>query len=100
MTPTLPVQTLVLGIGNIVHSDDGAGVYAARLLQEDARLPDETTVIEGGTLGLELLPYLQDAGRILLLDAIDVDAEPGTIVCLRGTAAQGLKGNWSIHQLV
>jgi len=93
------MQTLVLGIGNIVHSDDGAGVYAARMLQQDARLPVDTTVMEGGTLGLELLPYLQDAGRILLLDAIDVSEKPGTIVCLRGSDIHGLKGSWSVHQL-
>lgn len=55
-------ETVVLGIGNVVHSDDGAGVYAARMLHEDARLPEGTEVIEGGTLGLELLPY--PSGRL------------------------------------
>lgn len=93
------MRTLVLGIGNIVHSDDGAGVFAARLLQQDVRLPEAVTVIEGGTLGLELLPYLQDADRILLLDGIDVSEPPGTLVCMRGDGVQGLKGNWSVHQL-
>ena len=93
------MRTLVLGIGNIVHSDDGAGVYAVRLLQQDVRLPEAVTVIEGGTLGLELLPYLQDADRILLLDGIDVSETPGSLVCMRGDSLQGLKGNWSVHQL-
>jgi hydrogenase maturation protease len=93
------MRTLVVGIGNIVHSDDGAGVYAARMLQADARLPADVTVIEGGTLGLELLPYLQDADRVLLLDGIDVSEAPGTVVCLRGDGVHGMKGNWSVHQL-
>lgn len=90
---------IVLGIGNLVHSDDGAGVQAARMLLEDARLPPGATVIEGGTLGLELLPYLQDAHRILLLDAIDVGEKAGTIVRLAGSDIYGLKGSWSVHQL-
>ncbi len=89
----------MLGIGNVVHSDDGAGVYAARMLRDDARLPEGTEVIEGGTLGLELLPYLQDARRILLLDAIDIGKKPGTILRLSGNDVYDLKGSGSVHQL-
>ena len=96
---TMAAETLVLGIGNVVHSDDGAGVHAAKCLRESKEQFEGTTVMEGGTLGLELLPYLQSASRVLLLDAIDVGATPGTIVCLRGDAITGLKGNWNVHQL-
>ena len=92
-------KTLVIGIGNILHSDDGAGVYAARLLRQDARLPEDADVLEGGTLGLELLPYLQDAARILLLDAVDVDETPGAIIYLRGSAVHSFNGGASVHQL-
>ncbi|MFZ0592813.1 MAG: HyaD/HybD family hydrogenase maturation endopeptidase [Bryobacteraceae bacterium] len=92
-------ETIVLGIGNVIHSDDGAGVHAARMLHEDARLPQCTTVIEGGTLGLELLPYLQDVHRLLLLDAIDIGEKPGTILRLSGNEVYDLKGSWSVHQL-
>lgn len=96
---TTAVDTLVLGIGNVVHSDDGAGVHAAKCLRELKEQFEGTTVMEGGTLGLELLPYLQSASRVLLLDAIDIGEKPGTIICLRGNAINGLKGSWSVHQL-
>src|SRR5579863_4605598 len=97
--PAAGVETVVLGIGNLVHSDDGAGVHAVRLLQQDARVPADAIVIEGGTLGLELLPYLQNAARILLVDGIDAGQKAGTIVRMTGSDLAALKGSWSVHQL-
>jgi hydrogenase maturation protease len=51
-------EIVVLGLGNLLHSDDGAGPRAAERLKNDSRLPEGVRVIEGGTLGLELLPEL------------------------------------------
>jgi hydrogenase maturation protease len=69
------------------------------MLREHPRLPPDVTVIEGGTLGLELLPYLQRASRILFLDAIDSGEAPATVIELREAEITGLKGSWSVHQL-
>jgi len=88
-----------VGIGNIIHGDDGAGVVVARMLRDHPRLPRETRVIEGGTLGLELLPYLQDEHRIVIVDAMDMGEPAGTTFCLRGEDVRRLKGAWSVHQL-
>lgn len=77
-------KTIVLGLGNILHSDDGAGPRAAERLKDDSRLPDDVIVLEGGTLGLELLPELWDCSFLLVLDAVDVGQAPGTLIRLSG----------------
>jgi len=92
-------KTVVLGLGNILHSDDGVGARAAERLKSDARLPDNITVIEGGTLGLELLPDLWDCSDLLVLDAVDVGATPGTVVRLSGEQLHTLSGSANVHQL-
>jgi hydrogenase maturation protease len=99
MTPTTNQNIVVLGVGNTIHSDDGFGVHAMRKLESDPRLPVGIEVIDGGTQGLELLAYLHDCSRILLLDAIDVDAEPGTIVRLADEELFDLATGKSVHQL-
>ena len=61
---------VVVGIGNLLLGDDGLGVHALWKLRE--ALPDpRIEYIDGGTLGLGLLPYLEDATHVLFLDAVD-----------------------------
>lgn len=72
-------DTLVLGLGNPLVRDEGFGVEAVRRLVERFLLPEGVEVMDGGTLGLQLLPILQDAQRILILDAVDVSRPPGAI---------------------
>lgn len=79
--------TVVIGIGNIVLSDDGLGVHAVRRLRERHTVPG-VEIIEGGTAGLLLLPHLADARRAILVDAIDVGAPAGTPVRLEGEACK------------
>jgi hydrogenase maturation protease len=74
----------VVGVGNVVMSDDGLGVHAARRLRERYPLAAHVQLIEGGTAGLLLVPYLADADRAIILDAIDTGASPGTLVRLAG----------------
>lgn len=92
-------QVVVLGLGNVLHSDDSVGPRAVERLRADPRLPSEVAVIEGGTLGLELLAHIWDASFLLVLDAIDVGQPPGTIIRLAGDALHSLPGNASVHQL-
>ena len=75
---------VVIGIGNVVRSDDGVGVHAAARLRERLGSQPDATLVEGGTAGLLLLPHLADARRAIIIDAIDVGAEPGTLVRLAG----------------
>ncbi len=99
MTPAPDDGVAVLGVGNLIHSDDGLGIHALRKLQRDPRVPRGVTLLDGGTFGLELIAYVHEAGRILLLDAVDVGAAPGTLVRLEGDTLRGLPGGASVHQL-
>ena len=76
---------LVLGLGNVLLGDDGAGPAVIAWLRQTRRAPAGTRLFDGGTLGLSLLPYLEDARRVILVDAVAADARAGTLVRLEGT---------------
>jgi hydrogenase maturation protease len=90
---------LVLGLGNLVHSDDGLGVHAIQLLQRDPRMPSDVTLIDGGTQGLGLIPHISGFDRVVVIDAIDVGEAPGTLLRLEGKALENLPGKASVHAL-
>jgi hydrogenase maturation protease len=91
--------TVVMGLGNLVHADDGVGVQALQQLQRDSRLPPGVTLLDGGTHGLALLPHISGFSRLLVLDAVDTGEPPGTVVRFEGSALNGLPGKASVHQL-
>ncbi len=72
----------VIGVGNLLLRDEGVGVRAAELLRE--RVPQGVRVVEAGGVGAELLPEVEDALRLLVLDCIDLGGAPGTIMRLGG----------------
>ena len=75
---------LVLGLGNLLCGDDGLGVAAVQRLAERYDVPAGARALDGGTLGLSLLPYLTEAEDVILVDAVRLDAPPGTFVRLAG----------------
>jgi hydrogenase maturation protease len=89
----------VLGLGNLMRTDDAAGMHALNILAGDRRLPKETRFVEGGTLGLELLYHVENASLLLALDAVDAHESPGTLMLLRGDAVETLPCGRSIHLL-
>ena len=93
------MRTLVLGLGNLVHCDDGAGVHAIHRLQKDARVPPDVVLIDGGTQGLSLLPHISGFERMLVIDAIDAGETPGALLRLDGRALADLPGKASVHQM-
>ena len=94
-----PAKYVVLGLGNTLHSDDGAGPKAIERLKRDQRVPEDVALIEGGTLGLELLTYVWDCSHLLVLDAVDTGQPPGTLVRMSGQELYALPGKGSVHQL-
>ena len=92
-------KTVVLGLGNILHADDGVGPQAISRLRADSRVPAGVSLVEGGTLGLELLPYLWDCERLIVIDAVDVGEIPGTILRMSAEELNSLPGKGSVHQL-
>ncbi len=78
------MRTVVLGIGNIILSDEGAGVRAAEMLAATHELPRDLEVIDGGTSGMELLGPLSGTDFLVILDAVKANRPPGTVVRLAG----------------
>jgi hydrogenase maturation protease len=93
-------QTLVLGLGNILMRDEGVGVRVVERLLERYEFPDEVQVLDGGTLGLDLLPWVEDVDHLLVVDAVDMGAEPGTTTRLEGEEVPAFFGvKISPHQM-
>jgi hydrogenase maturation protease len=76
-------RTLVLGLGNPLMGDDGAGVAALNRLREEWDVPDEVELVDGGTWGMNLLHLLESNDQVILLDAINTGSRPGTLALLR-----------------
>jgi hydrogenase maturation protease len=76
---------VILGIGNIILTDEGVGVRAAEALAAAYDLPADVEMIDGGTAGMELLGPLTGVDVLVVLDAIKAGKEPGAVVTLVGT---------------
>jgi hydrogenase maturation protease len=78
------LRILVLGIGNVLMNDDAAGVRVVQALADKYVFPENVTLLDGGTLGLDLLPYLEEIDRLLVIDAVETGSATGTVVRLTG----------------
>ena len=78
------MRILVLGIGNVLMNDDAAGVRVVQALAEKYSFPEEVTLLDGGTLGLDLLPDLEGVDRLLIVDAVATGRATGSLVRLCG----------------
>lgn len=96
---------LVLGIGNILLRDEGVGVVVVRRIEAaraagDAVVPWDCRVVDGGTLGLDLLPMIGDADQVVMVDAVNLGLAPGSVAILRDDTVQAaLSGHVSPHQI-
>jgi hydrogenase maturation protease len=73
------MDTLLLGIGNLLLGDEGVGVHVARHIMDGEALPPGVECLDGGTGSLVLLEPMQAARRIILVDATADGQAPGTI---------------------
>jgi hydrogenase maturation protease len=91
---------LVLGIGNLLWADEGFGVRAVQELNRQWRFPEQVTLMDGGTHGLKLLPYVQEARRLIVFDAIDYGLAPGSVKVLANEQVPRFLGakKLSLHQ--
>lgn len=76
-------KILVLGVGNVLLSDEGAGVRAVEQLKQQYVFPPQVELIDGGTMGLDLLGYLDDTSHLFIIDAILSNKPPGSVVIER-----------------
>lgn len=93
-------RILVLGIGNILWADEGFGVRCVEALNAGWEFPPQVTVMDGGTQGLYLLPYVQEADCLLVFDAVDYGDEPGQLRVVVGDQVPRFMGvkKMSLHQ--
>ncbi|MFN7966963.1 MAG: HyaD/HybD family hydrogenase maturation endopeptidase [Acidobacteriota bacterium] len=93
-------RLLVLGLGNVLCGDDGAGVEAVRRLLERYDPPDSVRVVDGGTLGLSLMGLFEPGDEVLLVDAIRAEAPFGTLIRLEADdVAPAMRERLSVHQV-
>lgn len=95
----------VLGLGNRLETDEALGaIVVERLVAEPALLaglpdPGSVELIDGGTVGLALLPYLMDLDGLVVVDAINADRAPGTLIDMDGTSLIRHEQVMSVHDL-
>ena len=78
------MRIVVLGVGNILLSDEGIGVRTVEKLMRDYVLPPEVEVIDGGTSAMEMLEDLGHADHLIIVDAVRSGKPPASIVRIAG----------------
>lgn len=90
----------VVGIGNIIMQDEGFGVRCAEYLQKITDYPDFVQILDGGTLGMDLMPYIAGTKKLLFIDAIDIDGDIGDFYQFTGDELNAyFKNKMSVHDL-
>jgi len=75
-------RVVVIGLGNPLMGDDGLGLAVLAELRSGYSWPENVELVDGGTWGLSLLPVIEDADELILIDAINAGEAPGTFVRL------------------
>jgi hydrogenase maturation protease len=94
-------RIVILGVGNLLWADEGFGVRCVEALGERYDLPEDVGLMDGGTLGLALVPLLLDTTHVLLFDAVAHHGEPGELIVARDDEIPGIMGagKMSLHQV-
>lgn len=94
------MKVLILGIGNVLWADEGFGVRCVEAMADRYALPDTVKLMDGGTQGLYLLPFLAEADALLVFDAIDYGLPAGMLRLIRDDQVPAFMGakKMSLHQ--
>lgn len=93
-------HTLVMGVGNVLLADEGAGVHAMRYLADHYDLPD-TTYLDAGTLSFTLAADIAEADHLIVFDAAQIDEKPGTVRVFQDAEVDEFlkSGKGSVHEV-
>jgi len=93
-------RALILGIGNLLWADEGFGIRCVEHLAATLAFDAPVTVLDGGTQGLYLLPFLENHDLMVVFDAVDYGLEPGTMKVVEGEDVPAFLGakKMSLHQ--
>ena len=90
----------VLGVGNILLKDEGVGVRVVEEMTRRYTFPENVEVLDGGTLGMELMRFLLGTDRVIIIDAIDGSLPPGSIYQFEKEAVKTyFREKVSVHDL-
>lgn len=94
------MRVVVLGIGNILLSDEGVGVRAVERLEQDYILPEGVAALDGGCSAMEMLEDLENLDGLIVVDAVYAHQSPGELVHLEGEAVSSFfRTRMSPHQV-
>jgi hydrogenase maturation protease len=94
------LDILILGIGNVLLTDEGIGVRALKELERKFTFPANVELLDGGTAGIELLRHIRKRDYLIIIDAMKCDQEPGTVVRVEGDdVPAAFRTRISPHQL-
>jgi hydrogenase maturation protease len=95
------VGITVLGVGNLLMGDDGAGLHALKALKESGyAFPERVKFLDGGTAGLELLYFLQDTEKLLIIDAVISVGDAASIKTFKGEDIPAIfSRKFSVHEI-
>jgi hydrogenase maturation protease len=94
------LDILVLGIGNVLLTDEGVGVRALNELERRYTFPENVELLDGGTAGIELLRHIRNRDYLIIIDAMKFDQEPGTVSRVEGQdVPAAFRTRISPHQL-
>ena len=98
--PEVRTEILVIGVGNLLMTDDGVGIHAVNELRKEKFDPG-VKVVDGGTTGIDLFFWLEDACFAIIIDCVEAKAKPGTIIRLRveETLSELKKNIISLHEI-
>ncbi len=97
MTDESRASVLILGIGNLLLSDEGIGIHAVRCLAE-RELPPGVEVLDGGTSGADLVDHLEGRTKVIVIDAASGDGPPGTVYRCEARDLIEQEGSLSLHE--
>jgi hydrogenase maturation protease len=91
----------ILGIGNLLLSDEGFGIHTIHYLEQNYTFPETIRLNDAGTAGIYMAPFLEECDPILVIDVIDIDGEPGSVHCFNSNdiGAGTIPRKMSPHQL-
>lgn len=90
----------ILGLGNILMSDEGVGVHTVKEFEKRYEVPEFVEIIDGGAAGLDLIPFIEGREKVLMIDAVNFDREPGYIDTIENDAIPvRLSTKASMHHL-
>lgn len=95
-------NTGILGIGNLLLSDESFGIHVTQYLEENYIFPDSITIIDGGTAGIYMAPFLESHDPVFVIDVINLKgAAPGSLYTFTANEARNgsIQTRMSPHQL-